>query len=370
MYNVDFDIKILTPLYMFGANQNWLEIRSASFKGILRFWWRALKCCDDYAKLKAIEEGIFGGVSEEAGKSKVNISIKHNDPAVSGNLKMDYNLKWYFNGNRNCLDGDNKGVGYLFYSVLRRNKKRGIYPKKYFKPGEVFRVSLYSRDELTLQNAVAAFWCAINLGGFGARSRRGAGSLTIQKVIGDTYDLNFEAKNCKNKTELVRWIVENTNKAAQTIKLVDSECSSYSNLSSASFIISDKDYETWYEALSDIGGIYADFRHNYKNDIQSGIFGFPVWHMGGGTIKAVLNGEEIKRRSSPLLFKVIKCGKRYHWMALRFAGNFLPSGAKLVWEGSNNGSFPTFRLLDRFWDSLRDNNGGDHRFFNLRGETI
>src|SRR5690606_39987213 len=60
-----------------------------------------------------------------------------------------------------------------------------------FKPDETFRVSLYSRDEFALKNAVAAFWCAIKLGSFGSRARRGAGSLAVYRVAGDTYGFNF-----------------------------------------------------------------------------------------------------------------------------------------------------------------------------------
>lgn len=369
MYSVDFDIKILTPLYMFGADQEELEIRTASFKGILRFWWRALKCCDDHVKLKAMEEKIFGGTSEEAGKSKVSISINANRMNILQDLRRDYNLKWNFNSSKRCLEGRDKGIGYLFYSMIQNNPKKGIYPKKYFKPDETFRVSLYSRkDEFALKNAVVAFWCAVNLGGFGSRSRRGAGSLDVYRVTGDTYGLDFMAKGCKNRAELIQWIIKNTKKAAQIIGPVDTKCRGYSNISSASFIISNKGYQTWYEALSDIGGIYADFRYEHKDDIQSGVFGFPIMHTNKKTVQAKLNGKDIKRRSSPLSFKVIRCGHRYYWMALRFAGDFLPRGAKLTWSNTCEEE-PSYKLLDEFWGNLSNSNDGEHRF-KLRGETV
>ena len=269
MYIVDFDIKILTPLYMFGATPWEPEIRSASFKGLLRFWWRALKCCDDYAKLKAMEESIFGGTSKEAGKSKVNISIDTRYMKISHNLKKDYDLKWYSDPEKNkkSLEGKDKGIGYLFYPMFLKNVK------KCFKPDETFRVSLYSRDEFALKNAVAAFWCAINLGSFGSRARRGAGSLAVYRVAGDTYGFNFMTNDCKNKTELIQWIIKNTKRATEIIGPVDNRCIGYSNISSASFIISERNYKKWHEALSDIGERYADFKNEHRKDIQSGIFG-------------------------------------------------------------------------------------------------
>ena len=134
MHKVDFKIRILTPLYMFGADQINPELRESSFKGMIRFWWRAVKCCDDYDTLKKLEENIFGGVSDESGKSKINILITSQNTSVNNNLQGDYNLKWRYNSGEKRLGGKHRGIGYLFYSMLQQNPKRKIYPKNYFKP--------------------------------------------------------------------------------------------------------------------------------------------------------------------------------------------------------------------------------------------
>jgi len=361
MKHVDFKIKILTPLYMFGADQNRLELRESSFKGMMRFWWRALKCCDDYTKLKNMEESIFGGTSDYSGKSKVGILITNKNVDISNQLKNDFNLKWNFDSTQRRLTGKNSGIGYLLYSMIQENPKKNIHPKSYFKPDGVFNISLYSRNDQALKNAVAAFWCAIYLGGFGSRSRRGAGSLIVENIEGDTYGLDFKTMNCKGKSELIKWIKGNLNKAKGIIELAGDKSKGYSNLSTASFIISNNSYNTWYEALSEIGNIYADFRYQYRSDIRSGVFGFPIRHTDKTIVKT--NYKDIARRSSPILFKVCKCADGYYWMALRFAGDFLPKGVKLTWGQQSHDAISSVKLLDSFWDNLKNKNSQEYRFY-------
>lgn len=382
MYTVEFDIKVLTPLYMFGANQNNPELRASEFKGMIRFWWRALKCCESIGELKEKEEKFFGGTSGEGYKSKIDIMIKNgregksNGNALVGNdLVKDYGFSnWHFNSKKRILEGKNRGIGYLFYSMLHK-------PKRYFKPDMTFKIILYSKKEDALKNAVAALWCAINLGGFGSRARRGAGSLSVVNIVGDTYGLDFVPKG-KNSQELAQWIIENVNKAADIIKPVNADCDAYTNIISSSFVISKQGYNTWYEALSSIGEIYMDFRYKTRSDIQNSIFGFPVVHSNKNKVIGRIDksGNYISRRSSPLSFKIVECDGRYHWMALKFGGAFLPQGADLVLLKSEkiNGKEkktvlkaekPRSDLLDKFWDEIKQDNGGDY-LFNLRGDTL
>ena len=45
---------------MGGANEQ-AEIRAQSIKGLIRYWWRALKAENDITKLREEETKIFGG---------------------------------------------------------------------------------------------------------------------------------------------------------------------------------------------------------------------------------------------------------------------------------------------------------------------
>lgn len=376
MHEVKIILNVLTPLYMFGADQRYPELRSSEFRGMTRFWWRALRCCENPIELKSREEEIFGGVSDKSGKSKVSISISnHRDLNTFNSLKDEYHLQYKFNKEKGILEGPERGIAYMLYSVIGKSA---------FKPNGTFSLILYSKEEQAVRNAIAALWCAINLGGFGARARRGAGSLCANDISGNTYGLDFAPK-CRNSQELAQWIIENIRKAADIVKMVDNPCRAYSNLSTSSFVISRQSYNSWREALSAIGNVYIDFRHGREGDIQSAVFGFPIVHRSsGGTVMASIEkGNEktkIGRRTSPLAFKIIKCGDKYYWMALRFAGDFLPSGAKLAWykkrrvNGEDREEIfrekrPSYILLDEFWNKIKNDNGGDYSF-DLRGDAL
>jgi len=65
---------------MGGANPNNHEIRPASFKGIMRFWWRAINGDLSLKELKNQEDEIFGST-----KKKSSFSIKIKDYKFEGN---------------------------------------------------------------------------------------------------------------------------------------------------------------------------------------------------------------------------------------------------------------------------------------------
>ncbi|MCG0276432.1 MAG: type III-B CRISPR module RAMP protein Cmr1 [Thermosediminibacteraceae bacterium] len=364
MYQVEFELKVVTPLYMFGAYQDRPEIRASEFKGMLRFWWRALKGNDNIAELKREEEEIFGGTSSETGKSKVSIRVIKGDVEryIGNNLKRDYQL-----GSRD------RGILYLLYSMLRR---RGGEERKYFKPPGKFKVILFAqKDEIALKNAVAAFWCAVNLGNFGARSRRGAGSLVVSGVRGSTYGLDFIPKG-KSSEELSKWILENLKKAAGIVNTAGGGCKSYSSLVNSSLIVTKESYECWWKALGALGSVYMDFRKSSENRMQRAAFGLPVVFMNKDKIIGIdidkgKDEGKINRRSSPLLFKIIESEGRYYWLVLRFGGKFLPEGVKLAMVSGQESAKgqgekliteePSFELLDAFWNKLtKDNNNEYH----------
>ncbi len=66
MKSITFTLRVITPLFMGGANQQ-AELRAQSFKGMIRFWWRALKAEINIKKLK--EETDFNYLQEEIPKA-------------------------------------------------------------------------------------------------------------------------------------------------------------------------------------------------------------------------------------------------------------------------------------------------------------
>ena len=66
--------RVVTPMFLGGADPlREAELRVPSFKGALRFWWRAIMWSEvlDLVRLRQCEAALFG--SSEAGQSKVLI---------------------------------------------------------------------------------------------------------------------------------------------------------------------------------------------------------------------------------------------------------------------------------------------------------
>lgn len=48
----EFEVEVVTPMFMGSANINEAELRTPSLKGMLRFWWRATCGIGDIQELK------------------------------------------------------------------------------------------------------------------------------------------------------------------------------------------------------------------------------------------------------------------------------------------------------------------------------
>ena len=52
VHSVIFKCRVVTPMFMAGADNETPELRPSEFKGMMRFWWRAIKAEDNIEKLK------------------------------------------------------------------------------------------------------------------------------------------------------------------------------------------------------------------------------------------------------------------------------------------------------------------------------
>ncbi|MBD3339171.1 MAG: type III-B CRISPR module RAMP protein Cmr1 [Candidatus Lokiarchaeota archaeon] len=173
----ELKFKIITPMFLGDARGASTELRPPSVKGMLRFWWRAIKACDE-KDLRKEEARIFGSSEEEIGRSKFRIIIK--DKIVEHDTK-DYKLLPHHEGGRNCPYCKNKGDGFCH----KGRTFSAIVPETSFSV-------LTDADEKIQQ----LFHISSILGGLGKRSRRGFGS--FQKV-------DFE-QNFRNVEEVLKVI--------------------------------------------------------------------------------------------------------------------------------------------------------------------
>jgi len=329
-----FDLEFITPAFIGGANQQ-AELRPASFVGLLRWWWRALKGECDIEKLREEEIKIFGG----DGKMVSPVYLRVEGNVSKGNdLINEYKLSWNFDRNRRALIGPHAGVGYLYYSMVALNKRR-----EFIKAGSRLRLTLIGKDEF-LKHYIASLWALIFLGGVGSRSRRGGGNLAV--IDYNPKDLGISLIPTGYFDE---WLVENLKRAKDLVGSSKTPCNEYSNLKNVKLVLSPREFNTWIEALNDIGNRFMNFRVKNKQRVfDTAVFGIPVRHSNGQFVRAE---DDITRRSSPVVIKVVKTPKgKYMWMALWLWGRFLPNGVKLSFMGKTQE--PSFKLIEEFFQEL------------------
>jgi CRISPR-associated protein Cmr1 len=328
-----FDLEFITPAFIGGANQQ-AELRPASFVGLLRWWWRALKGECNIEKLREEEIKIFGGDGKMA--SPVYLRVE-GDVSKGSDLINEYRLSWNFDKNRRALIGPHAGVGYLYYSMVALNKR------EFIKAGSRLRLTLIGKDEF-LKHYIASLWALVFLGGVGSRSRRGGGNLTVIDYNPKDLGISFIPTGYFDE-----WLVENLKRAKDLVGSSKTPCNEYSNLRNVKLVLSPREFNTWVEALNDIGNRFMNFRvKNRQRVFDTAVFGIPVRHSNGQFVRAE---DDITRRSSPVVIKVMKTPKgKYLWMVLWLWGKFLPNGVKLSFMGKTQE--PSFKLIEEFFQEL------------------
>ena len=113
---IDAAYEVATPMFCGGADpKNDAELRLASFKGALRFWWRALAWSRMGGRLEEIqrqEDELFG--SANGGQSRVLMKLDRRDHAPEI-LKANSVLRVPSRSNAKVV-GD--GARYLGYGVM------------------------------------------------------------------------------------------------------------------------------------------------------------------------------------------------------------------------------------------------------------
>jgi len=328
-----FELEFITPAFIGGANQQ-AELRPASFVGLLRWWWRALKGECNIEKLREEEIKIFGGDGKMA--SPVYLRVE-GDVSKGEDLINEYRLSWNFDKNRRALIGPHAGVGYLYYSMVALNKR------EFIKADSRLRLTLIGKDEF-LKHYIASLWALVFLGGVGARSRRGGGNLTVIDYNPKDLGISFIPTGYFDE-----WLVENLKRAKDLVGCSKTPCNEYSNLKNVKLVLSPREFNTWFEALNDIGNRFMNFRiKNRQRVFDTAVFGLPVRHSNGQSVKAE---DDITRRSSPVVIKAVKTPKgKYLWMVLWLWGKFLPNGVKLSFMGKTQE--PSFKLIEEFFQEL------------------
>jgi CRISPR-associated protein Cmr1 len=321
MQEVTFTLRTLTPLFMAGADQAKAELRAPSFRGLMRYWQRALvgglvgTTSQGLEKVKETETAVFGA-TDTGSAIAVRVSAISTEPKeFTEQTSIRVAGRWQATGK-----------GYLLWSMARsgRADRGNLKPARwYFPPGTRFQVTLSTHDEdnIKLLLGIAAFWLLTHLGGIGSRSRRCAGSVAVQALTGNTADLPF---NSPQHAQELRQQIEQGIKAAKAMYQLDQLAIKHAQFDILTqgvcriWILQDE--QPWSSAemaMQRLGENLQSYRSHIAIERRK-IFGLPLPPI-------IFN----KRRASPLLLRVAELqGGKYVGIAVLFktASSDVPTG--------------------------------------------
>jgi len=180
---ITFHLETITPMFLAGEDQAVFEFRPPSFKGLLRFWWRAYfwgKQPSNISpkELEKAEGKIFGTTSNNGRKSRVSLRIKA--PRTEGTRKPfpKHLLKNGSGGfSSNILE-------YLAYGTYGGRGNQFI--RDYLPPNITFELilSLPDTEDFKEQERqiVMSVYLLATCGGIGSKARNGFGNIRIRSI--------------------------------------------------------------------------------------------------------------------------------------------------------------------------------------------
>lgn len=326
---VELTLETITPLFLGGVKQQ-SELRPASFRGALRYWYRALMggvLGSDLNALRMAENQVFGDME---GSSPVTLRLR-------GAMRLMSTFD---------LDEDNQGKqlrnghNYFFYSTrLNPNSREPLAPGQPLSQSGVIltlatRFGAYQGD-LAVQHACTAAWLLTHLGGLGMRSRRCGGSLQV--LQGSWSGLPDFAITAQSSSELQK-LLENGLRQLRNLPGTSQAPSLdfdviHPDVCRVWVITGNSPWETWKDAVEAMGTTMQTFRAAQGKDRNrlNSIFGVPIMHYPI---------HDLQRRASPLWLRVTKLMSGEHvGVATLFKANFR-AGSHEVGGG--------YALIERF----------------------
>lgn len=356
---MNLQLETITPLWMGGAAYQ-PEFRPPSFRGLLRYWLRALLGCafdDDLDSLRRAETAVFGDTQRA---SPVILRVDGPEPETgSGAMSAE---EW-------------PGVAYMFWSPYQR-RREAVLPGETFElqalrrvwefyPLEVNGVTVGEKEVFSLFSA--ALWLLLRLGGGGARARRGAGGLQATRTPpewpADVPSPEIQASTphelAGELSEGLRAILGNLiwPLASPTVP------SGYDILhpDACRILVVDQVFPTWWEATDWVGRHLQEFRRSHRGDasavaelltygrtaattIERAVLGLPLVFFFKSIFEALtqrgMPPKEARRkasasvvpqgrlgRASPLMVRIIRLAgqpSRFVPMMTLFRSRFLP----------------------------------------------
>ncbi len=339
--------QIVTPLFLGDVNHDPDDgIRPPSFKGMLRFWWRALNWSlymeqsnnNEIAALKLLhqeEARLFGHSMEgdEGGQGCFLLS-----------MTMPNHIKKTSKGEIHPEFKKSDAARYLGYGVMESFASRvtgaeaGQLIRGCINENQSFTVKLLFKKNIepSVQEALMALGL---LGGLGSRTRRGLGSITLEKITQSTVEDEETEKTLFEKATTAEAYQQQI-QALLNGKLSAPNPAPYTCFDDQSRIDYFDRKSNPYQVLNTFATKFMMYRkeefnadHDWFNgDFPRGfhpervVFGLP--HDYSKTIK--VKGQTVERRSSPLFLHVHQLDDHTFIGIMIFLPTlFLPNGEKI-----------------------------------------
>ena len=173
MQQHSFNCQMITPMFSGDADGETPALRAPSFKGAMRFWWRAAQRPPNENCLRDDESEIFGSSNEAFGKSKFIVKTRAVNTSVGKAKPMPHHRNgWCYEGKPGCY--------------YKHKKCQKANPLPCFLASGEFEITLICRSDSIINIAKNTLHLTSILGGNGRRSRRGFGSY----FLADDQNLN------------------------------------------------------------------------------------------------------------------------------------------------------------------------------------
>jgi len=364
-------LETVTPLFLGGSDPRGSpELRTASFRGALRFWLRSLLggiLGDKPAEIFRHESKVFGSTDHA---SPVVVRVEHQNLPTTGYSQLVRN---------------HPGIAYLFFGArqTRNEPERKAITNGCQLPC-TFHLRAGVQNPYALHAATAALWLLTHLGGLGMRARKGGGNLQV--VSTDWNDpllppLTVQAQTAEQLQgelqdglhSLRKWAAATFN-GSLTPTFQNQPTFNVLHPNWCTIAVVNREFANWAEALNEFGQAMQQFRSRRQPDysnvkaviqgsnrlqpVQRAAFGLPIvfYFRSLGGERATLEGEEHDRRASPLIVRVIKLASgKCVLVLIRFHSPLLPAGERLQLrhgERKVRTDQPSDTLLDDFLNHL------------------
>lgn len=286
-----YNLELVSPAFFAGANQDDsdCDLRPASLRGMLRWWWRTLHSgfltSED---LLAVESAIFGSASQGGA---LQIRLEAQNKTKSHAYDKEYLVRDY---PQTADRKTSQGLHYNSFGMDERNQRRHFLAE-----GASWKLTLLARDQGDyaaqdiLDQAELALHLLCQFGAIGAKQRKAWGSFADQS--------GFKLENCKQSARQFR----------QTYKWNDRFQTNLAESPSLETMLSPLEIQTpWthaFWALHQIGMATQEFAKKYKHRLEKKALGLPrqIKHPQSGVWRE-LKGRRLDRHASPTQFHLAK----------------------------------------------------------------